>query len=74
MDALADSFEHAFMVLVLEESLKHVIAGQNDACRVNAEAAADDSKGTMRRRGGRALYYRNRGALDRIGNVSSGHG
>jgi hypothetical protein len=73
MDALADSFEHGFMVLVFEECLKYVVAGQNDACRVNTEAAADDSKGTLGRRVGRALYDRNRGALDRIGNVSWCH-
>ena len=40
---------------------------------MNAEAAANDSEGTLRRCIGWPGYHGNRGSLYRIGNVSWGH-
>lgn len=73
MDAFAHSFEYALIVLIFQKGLKYVVAGQNDACGVNAEAASNDLERTLRCWIGWALYHGNRGALDRIGNVSLGH-
>jgi len=73
MDSLADSFQHAFGMLVLEEALKYMVGGQDDPLEMNAEAAANDSEGTLRRCIGWPGYHGNRGPLYRIGNVSWGH-
>ena len=73
MDSLANPFQHALVMLVLEEALNYMVGGQHDPLRMNAEAAANDSERTLRRCIGWPGYYGNRGSLYRIGNVSWGH-
>ena len=73
MNPFADPFQHAFVMLVLEEALKYMVGSQDDPLGMNAEAAANDSEGTLRRCIGWPGYHGNRGSLYRIGNVSWGH-
>ena len=67
MNSLADPFQHAFVMPVLEEALKYVVGGQHYPIGMNAEAAANNSEGTFRRCIGWPGYHGNRGVLYRLG-------
>ena len=69
MYALANSFQHAFVMLILDEGLKHMVCGQHDSVWMNAEATADDAEGSFRVWVSWPLDYGHRSLLYRIGNV-----
>lgn len=43
--AFTDPFQHALVMLVLDEALKHMVGGDHDAGGMNAEPAAYDFEG-----------------------------
>jgi len=61
-------------MLILYEALEHMVGGQHNSVRVNAEAAADDFDRTFRCWLCRPLDHCYGGILYRIGNVSCAHG
>src|SRR5581483_927211 len=46
--AFADPLQHAFVMLVFEKALEHMVGGDHNPVGMNAEAAADDFEGMSR--------------------------